>query len=298
MSNPRQGAALVEFALMALVLYLLVAGGVELGRCIFVSQVLQDAARVAARELSVTPLRPDCTFEDALADHCDADGVVMGNIWNENLLVIDTSCYPTDGALNLYLDSLPLVNRALRPVFISDSVNGRKLLRYPGALRPSGRVGGQSCPDTYDPAKQGTSNPSDLKVEIFQLKLDGTVNTTPLPVMTEVGGDPLDPASGPFSFASTGSQKGIAVVAIHYPFQSAMMSGFRSAGVDAHGAPNPNLENVIVSDDTDKTLGTYTGEFGLGNQAALNNTADPNRTVRPYRILLLGQAMFRREVTQ
>jgi Flp pilus assembly protein TadG len=66
----KRGAALVEFALMAL--YILVFGGIELGRMIFISQVLQDAARIAARELSVTPLTADCaSFENALANLCN-----------------------------------------------------------------------------------------------------------------------------------------------------------------------------------------------------------------------------------
>ncbi len=146
----RRGAALVEFALMALALYILVFGGIELGRMIFISGVIQDAARVAARELAVTPLPAGYTFDctDPGPNTCVLnDQTVLTNIWNPNLLVIDTStCYNTDDKLNTYWNSLPLVNRALRPAFISETLNPgqtgeRRLLRFPGALQPSGRMG-------------------------------------------------------------------------------------------------------------------------------------------------------------
>src|ERR1051326_1549352 len=100
----RRGAALIEFALIALTVYLLLAGGIELGRMIFVSQTLQDAARVAARELAVTPLPADYKFEDALND----GGKVQPNIWNEAMLVLDVSnCTSTDD-LQANIDILPL----------------------------------------------------------------------------------------------------------------------------------------------------------------------------------------------
>ncbi len=115
---------------------MLLAGGIELGRSIFVSQVLHEAARVAAREFSVTPMSADCVFENALANLCGAD--VQANIWNPNLLVIDVACNPSPDQLKGFVDNLPLLNRALTPVFIYDNVvaagTERKLLRYPGAL--------------------------------------------------------------------------------------------------------------------------------------------------------------------
>ena len=51
----QKGAALVEFALTALLLYLIFAVGIEFGRAIFVAQTIQDAARLAARELALEP---------------------------------------------------------------------------------------------------------------------------------------------------------------------------------------------------------------------------------------------------
>lgn len=332
MKSRRQGAALVEFALMALVLYLLLAGGVELGRAIFVSQVLQDAARVAARELSVTPITADCaSFEDALANSCVAD--VQTNVWDPKLLVIDVSCGPTDTQLNSYVDNLPVVNRALRPVLIYDDVvvggTERKLLRYPGALLsvvthgpPAG-----TCPEAA----------TDLTVGIPQVDsraANGTETIEWVPVLAEARGGATDPECGQFSFITPSptptdcgpgynpnAPRGIVTVAMNYPFQSGALTAFQqklATNADpGHDPLAPNLGYAVEANDASVTQngslppntalvdpeppncppgvtcpGIYAGPYGLGRQKALA------KTVRPYRILLLGQAMFRREVTQ
>ena len=308
--NAERGAAIVEFALVSLVLYLLVAGGIELGRIILVSQVLQDAARVGARELAVTPLAAEDRLEDALADPG-----VQTTIWNENLLVIDLACYPTPELLNAYVNSLPAVNKILRGIFISETVTvagtERRLLRYPGALLgDTTNTTGQRCPPLYD----GTdlTNPSNLTVRIPQVDsrgVNGAETISWIPVLAEARNDPGNPAStsGPFSYASTGTQKGLAAITINYPFQAASLSGFQKS---AGAAPlDPNVGNVIQADDnqvvqstalppntvllnpqTDR--GTYNGPFGLGRQFAMT------KVVRPYRRLLSGEAIFRREVIQ
>lgn len=289
------GAALVEFALLALVLYLLVAGGVELGRMIFLSQVLQDAARLAARELAVTAFDSSVvTFEDALASP-----LVTGPTWDATLLVVDLGCYPDpDG----YFSTLPVVNRALRPAFISETVtiggSERRLLRYPGAL-----LHGTSRPCPGDPA-----NPNDLVVGVPRVATrdaNGVETIEWIPILAEVRANAADPSSGPFVF-NPPVQTGIVALAINYPFQSAAMSGFRRS--PGAGVVDPNAGNVIRADDAAVTapappngftlanppsdFGPYSGPYGLGNQAAFA------QDVRPFRRLLLGQAIFRREVIQ
>ena len=68
-SHAREGGGvLVEFALVSLVLYLMVAAGFALGRATSMSQTAQDVARLAARELALYPLAAGASFEDALAD--------------------------------------------------------------------------------------------------------------------------------------------------------------------------------------------------------------------------------------
>jgi hypothetical protein len=246
--------------------------------------------------------------------------------------VIDVSCGPTDGALQSYLDNLPLVNRALRPVFIYDDVVGggteRKLLRYPGALLgvtmpkpPSG-----TCPQAA----------TDLTVGIPHVdarSADGTETIDWIPVLQEVRGGPADPACGPFGFVPPSpipmdcgpnynpAVRGIASVALNYPFQSGALTAFQQK-LATNADPNhdplaPNLGYAVQADDPGVTQigglppntvlndpeppnclpgvtcpGIYAGPYGLGRQFALA------KTVRPYRNILLGQAIFRREVTQ
>ena len=54
----RRGSVLVEFALIALILYLILAATIEFGRALMAAQLLQQAADIAARE--VVRGRPDC----------------------------------------------------------------------------------------------------------------------------------------------------------------------------------------------------------------------------------------------
>ena len=60
--------------------------------------------------------------------------------------------------------------------------------------------------------------------------------------------------------------------------------------VDADGDGLPDLPAGQTLRGADNSYGVYSGQFGLGRQAALG--AD----VRPYRRLLAAQAAFRREV--
>ena len=54
----RRGSVLVEFALIAFVLYLILAATVEFGRALMAAQLLQQAADIAAREVARTPGLP------------------------------------------------------------------------------------------------------------------------------------------------------------------------------------------------------------------------------------------------
>jgi len=275
-NNKRRGAALVEFALMSLVLYMLVAAGIELGRAVFVAQTIQEAARVAARELALVPLPANETFDcppsadpGECADDTSAvnDPAVLGQVWNPNLLVIDIgNCYHSPGALNTYVASLPAVNRALFPVFINEitSVHGtpQHFLRYPGALLTDTSLGAgvNPCPAQYNPLQP--NNPTHFTVGIPSVQsrdAHGVETIQWVPVLEEVRLDPNHPRTGTFSFASIAPQifdllgAGIVSVAINYPFQSPALSGFRNQGVDANGAPNPNFSYAIAADDAGVT---------------------------------------------
>lgn len=312
MRSARQcrGTALVEFALLSLTVYLLVAGGIELGRMIFVSQVLQDAARVAARELALAELHSDLTFEAALPAVFDPDLLVV------DLDAIQEACAaPQAQCLDSYFNELPVVNRALRPLFISDTeiddgTSSRRLLRYPGALLKK------------TPSPGPFTGGYVVRVPRVTARGEGGVETVEwIPIVAEVRSNPVDPACAPYGpfplslhtidlpqCAPESSPKGFAAVTIHYPFQSAALSGFQKGG----GTVDPNAGNVIVAADGSVTatdpgnqlagtassgsaagaIGPYSGDYGLGAQYAFA------KTVRPYRSLLSAQALFRREVVQ
>ena len=123
-----RGAVLVEFGLIALLLYLLLGALLSFGTMIQAGQVAQDVARLAARELALTPLPASISFEDAL----DA---TSSSIFDPNQLVIDLDELNASGLeIDDYFATLPLINQALRPVFVFERVLGRRVLRFPGAV--------------------------------------------------------------------------------------------------------------------------------------------------------------------
>src|SRR5205823_588706 len=103
------------------------------GRMMFSAQAVQDAARVAARELALMPLDAGFTFDEALAN-----ANVTARIFNPACLVIDRAAFAgdpdPDAALDAFVAGLPVANRALRSLMIVDLGPSRNLLRYPGAL--------------------------------------------------------------------------------------------------------------------------------------------------------------------
>ena len=275
----RRGNALVEFAVIAFAFYLLLAGTVELGRMIFASQVLQSAARVGARELAVTPLPATATFAEALA-HPD----VRANVYDPTKLALPVDGL-TDAEVRALIDGLPIVNRALAPLFQHDhdTPGYPDLLRYPGAV---------------------FETPDGLRVlipRVVERSDEGHETIEWVDVVEEAVPDASDPASSPFSLVSTGPQRGLVALRIHYPFQAAMLSAFRQ---DVDAAGNPRNDPVLADDAsvteaapsghgapaTRSGRGAYAGTYALGAQEALGGR------VRPFRRLLTNQSFFRREV--
>jgi hypothetical protein len=151
-----RGSILVEFGLVCLAFYLLIAGTITFGSILHSAHSAQDVARIAARELAVAPLPATWTFDQALGST-----QVRSSVYDPHLLVIDVDEVPGGMDLDAYLASLPTVNRAMRPLMIYDVVRidgsaPRRLLRMPGALlgdpeAPSGLTGpfsvASSAPD-------------------------------------------------------------------------------------------------------------------------------------------------------
>lgn len=75
----RDGAAVVEFALIAPLFFMLVLGCIELGRGMMVQQVLTNASRAGAREAS-TPNTTEVAAEDAAKDYASGAGVTGSTV--------------------------------------------------------------------------------------------------------------------------------------------------------------------------------------------------------------------------
>ena len=316
------GAALVEFALVSFVMYLLLAGSIDFGRLMFSANALQDVARVAARELSVAPIRADATFDFALTCDPASDATCLVDlkrrVFDPACLVVDLDDPAVAADPDGFFASMPVVNRALRSLMITEPARPN-LLRYAGALLSDNS--GAPC-SAQGP--NGQAAPSGFTVGIPLIESrdgNGAETIRWVPVLQEIRGATNSdcPARGPFSLVYLAGQddcgplaadpvtdRGLVAVRVNYPFQAAMLSGFRSsAPTDTDPIP-PNLANVIVADeasvqennaapggsvDDPATVGPYVGAFGLGRQFAL-----AGKTVRPFRKLISAQAIFRREV--
>lgn len=287
----QRGAVLVEFALVALVLVGLFAAVLDLGRLTFTTQVAQDVARVAARELALTPLPAGLTFDEALV-YVDplADVDVPGRVYSPDHLVIDLDTIP-GGDIDGYFATLPVVNRALRPLMIFEdaTVGGatRRLLRVPGAL-----VSSPTAPSGLSVLVPVVTARDESGVETIEWRA----------VVEEVRPDLTDPATGPFSIFSPQPEPGYAAVRVNVAFQAA---GLTAHLPDPSGPFEPNVDDVIVADDGavvappppggvalvgGTPLGPNAGPYGLGVLLA------QAQEVRPFRRVVAAQALFRREV--
>jgi hypothetical protein len=285
----RRGASLVEFALVSLVLYLLLAATIEMGRMLHASQTVQAAADLLARELSRTPLPPDITLAEALDDP-----TVRETIFDKHYLVIpegmDTS-------------HLPVVNQQLVPLMIYSRVGGQDFLRFPGALI----VDSNSSDDPLDATGYLVQVPV-----VEGRDADGVETIRWVDVVEPIVSDD-DPEADPFSLASE-PYHGIVGVRINYPFQAATLASFRA---NSAGPFEPNIGNPNIADDASVTqtnspegtpvapdslqpgtyAGPYGGEFGLGELGAMNSPQLANGfPLRPYRRVVSGQAVYRREI--
>jgi hypothetical protein len=272
-----RGAILVEFFLVALVLYFLFAAMLELGFLIFRSHVLESAARTAARELALVPLAAEAAFPDALADP-----VVKARIFDPDFLVVDLDQVAD---LDAHFAAAPILNRLLRPLMIFERCvesSPCNLVRYPGAL-------------LRDP---GTS--SGYGVRIPKLVAGGVEWLEPIEEIRDEKG------VGPFSLVSPGDDRGLVALRRNLPVQAATLTGFRPSPPTPDDPLPPTVANPIresegptgaappsglaLIPELDQGVGAYAGMYGLGVQLAFADR------VRPFRRILSAQAVFRREV--
>lgn len=270
----RRGSILVEFALVSFAFYLILAGTLEVGRMITSAQIVQNAARTMARELALMPLPATMRFDQAL--QCST---VRARIFDPEKLVV-----PVTEATQNFTSQWPTVNRLLLPLMSVTEIGGTLYLQYPGAI--------------VDVAGVGWT----VKVpQVTSRGADGVETIRWVDVVEEVRLVSTDPSSGPFSMISTGPELGLVAIRINCPYQAASMTAFKPVDVTE---PNPVNEAILANDggvteqnfsggtlvNTGDGSGIYAGQYGLGKFYALN------KEVRPFRRLISGQAVFRREV--
>jgi hypothetical protein len=197
----------------------------------------------------------------------------------------------------------------------------RNLLRYPGALLSD--TTGAPC-SAIGPNGQAAATGFTVGIPLVNARDAAGIETiTWVPVLEEIrpAQDAGCPSRGPFSLVYLSTlddcgpleadplpDRGLAAVRVNYPYQAATLSGFRRMPPTDSDPLPPNWANVITADDASvqetnaapggvvedsSTVGTYSGQFGLGVQLAF-----AGKTVRPFRKLVSAQAIYRREVFQ
>ncbi len=304
--SSRRGQAVLEFALVFLVIYLLVVAVVEFGRLFTSTQTLQTAVDVAARELSRIPLPSTATFSNALANQQVIDGV-----YDPNYLAISLSgMQPGQSIFDFFAAqgiTLPSVNQAILPMMIFDTVGGTPLLRFPGALVTSTSTTPKPGYSGFTVAVPLVISPSGVGPETIEWH-------AVLEEITDSNGN------GAFSVASTppsGMPGGVVAVRLNYPFQAATMAGYQPPVINANGEAEPTAGSPMLADDGGVTAtnaipgggtavapdpppaddqggaayaGPYGGTYGLGEMGLYT------QTVRPFRRVMSAQAVVRREV--
>jgi|TARA_B100001750_G_scaffold160765_1_gene129660 hypothetical protein len=267
MKHKRRGQSLVEFALVALVVYMLLAALLTFGHMLFVAQGTQQVADLMAHEISRIPLPADDTFEDTL------DNGSIDDIFQKRYLVID---FPPGTTFEDLAANLPIVNQQLLPLMVVDEIDGNRVLRYPGAV-----IDQNGVRTVMIPLVTGRDD-------------DGVETIEFVSVVEEINSD-----EEPFQLSST--QRGIVALRINYPYQSASMSSFRSRqfGDSQLGQPNIANDASVIAGNVDGSLvasdiptGPNSGDYGLGMQFAFG------QSVRPYRRVISAQAIYRRETFQ
>lgn len=265
MNTQRKGQSLVEFALVALVLYLLLGAIFTFGHTLYVAQQVQLSADLLAREVSRTPASVTApSLREVLRTE-----TIENSLFRESLLIYE---YSEGENLAETIQSWPLVNRQLSVVMVDDG----ETIRIPGARER--QIGGQpriQIARTFDADFSEDGDWIDVVEELVDESGDSV-----FPPMTDRGG--------------------VVALRINYPVHSAFLTAMESPLADSQfGDPNtkfievsnPSSEfNVGAPNRLDPRVELYGGENGLGRQYAWGSQ------VRPYRRIVTGQAIYLREI--
>ena len=222
-SKGRRGQALVEFAVVSLVVYLLLAAILTFGLMFYEAQTVQQAADVAAREISRTPLSATANLMDVLYSNVPSDysssggsSTVRTSLFNPQLLQFDmtTGVQPGQSVLNV-IQTWPIVNQMLYPAMIvqtGDQVYGGnptdQYLCYPGVV---------PCTDSTSPNRTVY-----CVARVDGRTPDGAETITWVPVIEEMTSQADQTANvSPFSVISP--ERGLVSLRLNYGYQSATM---------------------------------------------------------------------------
>jgi hypothetical protein len=310
----RRGQALLEFSLVALVLYLLFAGILTFGQLLYGAQTLQSAADVAAREIARIPLPPastpydsstgagirlyDVLYNPAYSSAGSPYAQVRTQVFDPSLLMVQI---PQGTNIADLVKTWPIVNQMLYPLMIVNYVNAsnngqnqqEEFLWYPGAVPGTDSNGWPAFRIALVVNRNGTGGAETIEW---------------VPVIEELLQD-VPSATVPdnyYGFNVQSQYGGLVSLRINYPYQSATMSAYAQETTSPpvpNGQPLPaNDSGVVVLNAgdftpstgalTDSVYPTYGGTYGLGSQYAWLTQ------VRPFRRVVSAQAVARREVFQ
>jgi len=309
----RRGQSLVEFALVSLVVYMILAAILTFGQLLYCGQGLQQAADLAARELTRTPLPAMDTFTLALSD-----SGVKTRVYNERYLVLTIDAAPGANGEVTYngghvIGDFPVVNQQLIPLMVYDqlappgSTVTIPVLRYPGAVFTDPNPDpNPSVPESgylvRIPVLTYAAAPSAAQAE--QVGWISALEEIPSSASAN---------NGPGLFPISSPQQGVVALRFNYPYQSSSMSGYQpssnpTAPPGPNAIPDPTNPTIPISDDgvtlsqqpsdvgapilSAWQYGANSGTYGLGQQAAWA------QTVMAYRRVISCQAIYRREVFQ
>ncbi len=276
-----KASMMIEFAIVSVVLYLLLASILTFGRLLFLAQTTSGAIDSAARELARTPFPAASTFEEVR----DTTNAFTTETYSEDFLAIVIDPWlAAPGGLTLleYLDSLgiPSINRQLFPAMYIQRVGADTLLRYPGAL-----VESVTAPSGYSvvvPMVLSQDNNGNMSVRIVRVLEEIDTEEEP--------GDNTGASPDPFSILSP--ERGQVALRLNYPFQSVAMQGsINQAPILADDSlvtiVNPGSYTFV---DAGEVSGPNAGLYGLGIQ--LSWTTE----IRPFRRVISTQSIYPREV--